>query len=121
MLGRFQEHAPRTKGNTNVSGKAADTTQDIIYIPLYHLHLWNAAKPRIRAAIGLVELSTNARIWPGCVNADALLVRSESELAGADLTADEIVVRFGNGFRLGDCGGIDGRDDEEDDSEKLHV
>lgn len=83
-------------------------------------HSRNTAKPRIPSAISLVELSINTRISCSGIDADALLVWSESELAGAGLTADEIVVGFGDGFGLGDCGAGDGGDEEEEDGEEFH-
>lgn len=79
----------------------------------------DATKPGIPPTVSLVELSTNARVGLGRINADALLVTPEFELAGADLTTDELaVVGFGGG--LWDCCGVDGGNDEEENGEEFH-
>ena len=88
------------------------------------LHSWNAAKPRISSAVGLVELAIDTCISCGGIDADALLVGSEPELASTGLTADKIIAGFGDGLGLGlglgDCGGIDSRNHEEEDGQELH-
>ena len=86
------------------------------------LHSRDAAKPRISSAIGLVEFAIDTCISCGGIDADALLIGSEPELASTGLTADKIIAGFGDGLGLGlgDCGGIDSRNDEEDDGQELH-